>query len=195
MEDSMLNAVLKNANIYTENGFEYGTLIIENGIISDTFSDGFVPDDAVIFDFNGSFIFPGFADVHVHLREPGFSYKETIASGTAAAARGGYTDVCSMPNLKPAPDCAENLRIQLDIIERDAKVRVHPYATITVGEAGEKLSDMEAMLEAVAFSDDGRGVQADGMMEAAMLKAKALGKMIVAHCEVNALLHGGYIHD
>ena len=195
MEDSMLNAVLKNANIYTKNGFEYGTLVIENGIVSDTFSGGFVPDDAIIFDLNGSFIFPGFADVHVHLREPGFSYKETIASGTAAAARGGYTDVCSMPNLKPAPDSAENLKIQLDIIERDAAIRVHPYATITKGQMGEELSDMEAMPEAVAFSDDGRGVQADGVMEAAMYKAKSLGKMIVAHCEVNELLRGGYIHD
>lgn len=191
----MLNAVLKNANIYTKNGFEYGTLIIENGIISDTFSGGFVPDDAIILDLNGGFIFPGFADVHVHLREPGFSYKETIASGTAAAARGGYTDVCSMPNLKPTPDCAENLKLQLDIIERDAKIRVHPYATITVGEAGDELSDMASMPEAIAFSDDGRGVQADGMMESAMLRAKELGKMIVAHCEVNELLRGGYIHD
>ncbi len=191
----MLNAVLKNANIYTKNGFEYGTLIIENGIISDTFSGGFVPDDAIIFDLNGSFIFPGFADVHVHLREPGFSYKETIKSGTQAAARGGYTDVCSMPNLKPCPDSAENLKIQLDIIERDAVVRVHPYATITVGQLGEELSAMEAMPQAIAFSDDGRGVQADGMMEEAMLRAKSLGKMIVAHCEVNELLRGGYIHD
>ncbi len=191
----MLNAVLKNANIYTENGFEYGTLVIENGMVSGTFSGGFVPDDAIIFDLNGSYIFPGFADVHVHLREPGFSYKETIASGTAAAARGGYTDVCSMPNLKPAPDSAENLKIQLDIIERDAKIRVFPYATITKGQMGEELADMEAMPEAIAFSDDGRGVQADDMMEAAMIKAKELGKMIVAHCEVNDLLRGGYIHD
>ena len=191
----MLNAVLKNANIFTENGFEYGTLVIENGIITDVCSGDFASENAVVFDLNGKFIFPGFADVHVHLREPGFSYKETIKSGTEAAARGGYTDVCSMPNLKPAPDSKENLKIQLDIIQRDAVVNVHPYATITVGEAGEVLSAMEDMPEAVAFSDDGRGVQSDEMMEAAMLRAKAMGKLIAAHCEVNDLLFGGYIHD
>lgn len=139
---------------------------------------------------------PGFADVHVHLREPGFSYKETIRTGTLAAARGGCTAVCAMPNLDPAPDCMESLRVQLDIIARDAAVRVFPYGTITVGEAGRQLSDMDALAEhVVAFSDDGRGVQDDDMMRAAMQKAKSLGKLIVAHCEVNSLLRGGYIHD
>ncbi|MBP3368837.1 MAG: dihydroorotase, partial [Clostridia bacterium] len=141
-------------------------------------------------------VFPGFVDVHVHLREPGFSYKETIKSGTTAAAHGGYTDVCSMPNLRPVPDSVENLREQTDIIARDAVIGVHPYGAITVGEMGEELSDMEGMAsDVIAFSDDGRGVQSDEMMEAAMRKAKSLGKMIVAHCEVNSLLHGGYIHD
>ena len=139
---------------------------------------------------------PGFADVHVHLREPGFSYKETIATGTLAAAHGGCTAVCAMPNLNPAPDSAGHLQAQLDIIERDAAIGVFPYGTITVGEAGQALSDMDALAErVVAFSDDGRGVQDDDMMRAAMQKAKSLHRLIVAHCEVNALLRGGYIHD
>ena len=141
-------------------------------------------------------VFPGFVDVHVHLREPGFIYKETVASGTKAAARGGYTEVCSMPNLSPTPDSMENLKIQLDAIEKDAVIGVHPYGTITVGEKGEQLSDMETIAPyVIGFSDDGRGVQNDNMMKEAMLTAKKLGKIIVAHCEVNELLRGGYIHD
>ncbi|MCR5228731.1 MAG: dihydroorotase [Solobacterium sp.] len=139
---------------------------------------------------------PGFCDVHVHLREPGFSYKETIGSGTAAAARGGYTAVCTMPNLNPVPDSAEHLKVQQDIISRDAKIHVYPYAAITVNEEGRQLSDMEELAgHVIAFSDDGHGVQSDGMMEEAMRRAKALDKLIVAHCEDNSLLHGGYIHD
>ena len=141
-------------------------------------------------------ILPGFCDVHVHFREPGFSFKETIKTGSASAARGGYTAVCTMPNLNPIPDCMDNLRPQLEAIKKDACIHVYPYASITVNERGEKLSDMAAMAEhAIAFSDDGRGVQSDDMMRAAMLEAKRLGKMIVAHCEVNELLRGGYIHD
>ena len=142
------------------------------------------------------FLFPGFCDVHVHFREPGFSYKETIATGTRAAKAGGYTAVCAMPNLDPVPDGMETLRRELDLIERDACIRVYPYGAITVGEKGERLADMAAMAQHVcAFSDDGRGVQDDGMMRAAMQTAKALNKLIAAHCEVNALLRGGYIHD
>ena len=141
-------------------------------------------------------VFPGFCDVHVHFREPGFSYKETILSGSKCAARGGYTAVCTMPNLKPAPDTAEHLQQQLEIIEKDACIHIYPYGTITMGEQGQELSEMEAMAPDVCgFSDDGRGVQSDEMMLSAMQKAKALGKMIVAHCEVNSLLRGGYIHD
>ena len=147
-------------------------------------------------DSEGFVVLPGFCDVHVHFREPGFSYKETVASGCAAAARGGYTAVCTMPNLNPVPDSAEHLLEQTAIIDRDATIDVYPYAAITVGQKGEQLSDMEAMADrAIAFSDDGRGVQSDDMMREAMKRAKALGKMIVAHCEVNALLRGGYIHD
>ena len=148
------------------------------------------------FDDNGYAVFPGFCDVHVHFREPGFSYKETIRSGCAAAARGGYTAVCTMPNLSPVPDSGENLKVQTDLIKRDAFIHVLPYGAITVGEKGEELSDLEAMApDVLAFSDDGRGVQNDDMMLDAMRRAKALGKMIVAHCEVNSLLRGGYIHD
>jgi dihydroorotase len=141
-------------------------------------------------------VFPGFCDVHVHFREPGFSYKETIATGSRAAARGGYTAVCTMPNLKPTPDSLENLNLQRSIIEKDACIHVYPYGTITVGEKGAELADLPAMAPYVCgFSDDGRGVQSDDMMRAAMIKAKELGKLIVAHCEVNELLRRGYIHD
>ena len=148
------------------------------------------------FDDNGYAVFPGFCDVHVHFREPGFSYKETVASGCAAAAAGGYTAVCAMPNLNPVPDSREHLRAELTLIERDATIHVLPYAAITVGERGEQLAELEAMAADVAgFSDDGRGVQSDELMRQAMLRAKKLGKMIVAHCEVNELLRGGYIHD
>ncbi len=141
-------------------------------------------------------VLPGFCDVHVHLREPGFSYKETIKTGTLAARAGGYSDVCSMPNLNPVPDSVPHMEKQLEIIRRDACVRVHPYAAITVGEKGETLSDMEDLAPfCVAFSDDGRGVQSEEMMENAMRRAKTLGKIIVAHCEDNSLLRGGYIHD
>ena len=141
-------------------------------------------------------VFPGFADVHVHLREPGFSYKETIASGTRAAAHGGYTAVCAMPNLNPVPDSGEHLEVQEAAIAAGAVIHVYPYGAITVGEQGETLADLAALAPRVCgFSDDGRGVQARAMMEAAMVEAKALGKVIAAHCEDNSLLHGGYIHD
>ena len=141
-------------------------------------------------------VFPGFCDVHVHFREPGFSYKETIASGSLAAAAGGYTHVCTMANLNPVPDSVENLQMQLDMIRDTACIHVYPYGAITVGEQGQKLADLSGMAPNVAgFSDDGRGVQSEEMMRSAMEQAKALDKIIVAHCEVNELLHGGYIHD
>ena len=141
-------------------------------------------------------VFPGFCDVHVHFREPGFSYKETMETGSLASARGGYTAVCTMPNLNPVPDSAEHLQQQLDRIREGACIHVYPYGAITVGEKGECLADLEAMASnVIGFSDDGRGVQSDDMMRAAMLRAKALNKLIVAHCEVNDLLRGGYIHD
>ena len=163
-----------------------------DGVVAHLSSD----DTISVFNSDKYIIFPGFCDVHVHFREPGFSYKETIESGCKASARGGYTAVCTMPNLNPVPDCAEHLKMQTDLIKCDASINVYPYASITVGQKGEELSDMEAMAEdAFAFSDDGKGVQSDDMMREAMLKAKSLGKMIVAHCEDNSLLFGGYIHD
>ncbi len=153
-------------------------------------------EEGVVRGFSKYAVFPGFCDVHVHFREPGFSYKETIKTGSKASAKGGYTSVCTMPNLNPVPDSPEHLKEQTDIIDRDAVIEVLPYAAITVGEKGEELVDMESLAEKViAFSDDGRGVQSEEMMREAMLRAKALGKMIVAHCEVNELLRGGYIHD
>ena len=144
----------------------------------------------------GYTVFPGFCDVHVHFRQPGFSYKETIKTGSLAAARGGYTAVCTMPNLKPVPDSLPHLKEQLSIIEEDAVIAVLPYGAISIGELGEELADLEAMAPYVcAFSDDGRGVQSEEMMRSAMLRAKALGRLVAAHCEVNELLRGGYIHD
>lgn len=141
-------------------------------------------------------LLPGFCDVHVHLREPGFSYKETIKTGSKAAARGGYTAVCTMPNLKPVCDDPEHLAMQREIIDRDACIKVYPYAAITLNQAGEELADLEALAPyVIAFSDDGHGVQSESMMREAMTRARALGKMIVAHCEDNSLLRGGYVHD
>lgn len=160
------------------------------------FAEKFLADGGLLSAVENYIIIPGLCDVHVHFREPGFSYKETIASGSAAAAHGGYTAVCTMPNLSPVPDCAEHLKAQLDAIDKSAVIEVIPYGAITVGEKGEELSDMESMADNVcAFSDDGRGVQNDGMMREAMAKAKRLGKIIAAHCEDNSLLFGGYIHD
>ncbi len=149
-----------------------------------------------IFSVSRSYVaLPGLCDVHVHLREPGFSCKETVKTGTMAAARGGYSTVFSMPNLSPVPDCPATLAPQLDLIHRDACVQVIPYGAITRGERGEELADMAGMADSVcAYSDDGRGVQNDDMMRAAMKEAKRLNKIIAAHCEVNSLLHGGYIH-
>ena len=181
----------RNAKIYKD-----GRFIICNAIVKDAelvFTDNLSEADEII---DNCLILPGLADVHVHLREPGFSYKETIATGTMAAARGGYTAVCTMPNLNPVPDTLEHLKVQQDIIDRDANVRVLPYASITKGEKGEELSDMDQLASHVcAFSDDGKGVQSADMMKAAMMKAASLGKLITAHCEVNDLLKGGYIHD
>ncbi len=159
----------------------------------------FVGNDGAAFpcqEKTGYIRLPGFCDVHVHLREPGFSYKETIRTGSLAAARGGYTAVCAMPNLNPVPDSVEHLAQEREIIDRDALIDVRPYGAITVGEQGRELADLEGMApRVVAFSDDGRGVQDPGLMREAMVRARALGKLIVAHCEDNSLLRGGYIHD
>ena len=152
--------------------------------------------DAVSIDLHKAVLFPGFVDVHVHLREPGFSYKETIRTGTLAAAHGGFAHVAAMPNLDPVPDCAAALAVQRAIIEKDALVHVHPYGAISVGEKGERLADLDGLAPGViAFSDDGRGVQSESLMREAMMQCRRLGKILAAHCEDNSLLHGGYIHD
>ncbi len=187
-----MKTLFKGKALYQNGEFSSLPLAVAEGSVVSSCED--LAGEIVSFD-NG-YIFPGFADVHVHLREPGFSYKETIKSGTIASAHGGYTAVLSMPNLNPVPDSVENLKQQLDIIERDAVIDVYPYGSITVAQNGEELSDMDDIAkDVIAFSDDGRGVQSDELMEKAMIKAKSLGKMIVAHCEVNDLLFGGYIHD
>ena len=188
-----MKTLFKDAMIY-DNGVMKKQNILFDGTSLSVFKGEIFPVDATVID--NTVILPGFCDVHVHFREPGFSYKETMETGSKAAARGGYTSVLTMPNLKPAPDSSENLGIQLDAIKNGAVIPVLPYGTITVGEAGEALSDMEGMKNSVAgFSDDGRGVQSAALMEAAMKKAKALDMPIVAHCEDNSLLRGGYIHD
>ena len=164
--------------------------------VVDSIQTSISTSDFSAIDFSHCVVLPGFCDVHVHLREPGFSYKETIASGSLASARGGYTAVCSMPNLNPVPDSVEHLKAQQDIIDDSACIHVYPFASITVGQKGEVLSDLDGMApNTIGFSDDGKGVQSTELMRDAMLKAKALGKPIVAHCEVNELLRGGYIHD
>ena len=190
-----MRTIFTHAKVYIGGRFEETTLAIEHDRIV---ALGAAPEaeDRVI-NLAGRYVVPGLVDVHVHLREPGFEYKETVATGTAAAARGGYTVVCSMPNLNPAPDSMVNLQLQLDAIERDGVVKVIPYGCITKGQKGcGEQADLEAMAPyVVGFSDDGRGVQADEDMRKAMVEAKRLGKPIVAHCEVNDLLKGGYIHD
>lgn len=186
---------LLNASVYINGSFEKKNVFIENGKVSEI-SEKAAPQGCVLFDFNNCFIFPGFVDVHVHLREPGFLYKETIKTGTEAAAHGGFCAVCAMPNLSPVPDTIEHLKIQTEAIEKSARIAVYPYGAITVGEQGERLSEMESLAEnVVAFSDDGRGVQNDEMMKEAMKKAAKLKKIIAAHCEDNSLLFGGYIND
>lgn len=189
-----MRLLLKQVSVLSEGKWEERSVLVEKGRIVSLSSPQVT--DAQVMELNHGFLFPGFVDVHVHLREPGFSYKETVATGTQAAARGGYTSVCPMPNLNPVPDSLEHLRPELEAIERDALVRVHPYGAITVGEKGETLAALEEMApHVVAFSDDGKGVQDPEKMKEAMGRAKALGKVIVAHCEDERLLNGGYIHD
>ncbi len=191
-----MKQLITNATVYLSSGFCKKDILIDDGIIAEISNSLASSCADVVYDFNNYYVFPGFTDVHVHLREPGFSYKETIKSGSMACAHGGYTSVCSMPNLNPVPDSVEHLQQQIDIIKKDAVINVYPYASITVNQMGEKLSDLTEMADmCIAYSDDGRGVQNDGMMRLAMKTAKENNKMIVAHCEVNDLLNGGYIHD
>ena len=191
-----MQMIFRNAMVWTQNGLVEQNAILDGGVLSFSVSQNAsvaAPEMPV---FSNSLILPGFCDVHVHLREPGFCYKETIASGTASAARGGYTAVCSMPNLNPVPDSKEHLQVQLNSIEKDAKIAVYPYGSLTVGQMGAVMADLDGMAkDAIAFSDDGKGVQDENMMRDLMLRAKRLGKIVVAHCEDNSLLRGGYIHD
>lgn len=192
---TMLNLLLKNGTVYVDGQFKKADMLIKDGIVAEI-GEKISMDSCPVADADNLFILPGFADVHVHLREPGFSYKETIASGSQAAARGGFTLVCSMPNLNPVPDSVENLKREQDIIDSDAVIKVMPYASITKGEKGQELVEFGRLADkCFAFSDDGKGVQNADMMRRAMEKAKAVGKAIVAHCEDESLLCGGYIHD
>ncbi len=188
-----MDCIIKNAKMYINGKFISTNLSILNGQIS--FSSNKDNSSLQVLDFSNKVIIPGFVDVHTHLREPGFSYKETVKSGTECALKSGYNSIFTMPNLNPVPDSVENLKIQRDLIEKDAKVKVYPFGAITVGQKGETLSDFDGMAEYVkGFSDDGKGVQNTNLMEKAMLKAKALNKIIVAHCEDKSLINGGYIH-
>lgn len=188
--------VIRGCEIYLGGAFVPAELEVRGGVVT-ALGGGIVPGEgASVYNFKNCIVVPGLADVHVHLREPGFSYKETVASGTRAAARSGYSALCAMPNLSPVPEDAATLAQELDIIRRDAVIDVLPYGAITRGQRGEQLADMAAMSPYVCgFSDDGRGVQSRELMRAAMLEAKRLGKPIAAHCEDNSLLRGGYIHE
>ena len=188
--------LLKHGWVFINGNFEKRDVLVENGIIADISPSIEHSNSFELFELDNCFVFPGFADVHVHLREPGFSYKETIKTGTAAAARGGYTALCAMPNTKPVPDSIDTLAEMEKLICESACVDVYPYAAITMGENGGELVDFESLYNRVAgFSDDGRGVQSGGMMKSAMLSVKSVGGIIAAHCEDDTLLHGGYIHD
>ena len=189
--------LLQNAQLLSSGGvFRAADVLLSDGRIVSIGDRISCPADAVSIDLHKAVLFPGFVDVHVHLREPGFSYKETILTGTLAAAHGGFAHVAAMPNLDPVPDCAAALAVQRAIIEKDALVHVHPYGAVSVGEKGERLADLDGLAPGViAFSDDGRGVQSESLMREAMMQCRRLGKILAAHCEDNSLLHGGYIHD
>ena len=189
--------LLQNAQLLSSGGvFRAADVLLSGGRIVSIGDRISCHADAVSIDLHKAVLFPGFVDVHVHLREPGFSYKETIRTGTLAAAHGGFAHVAAMPNLDPVPDCAAALAVQRAIIEKDELVHVHPYGAVSVGEKGERLADLEGLAPGViAFSDDGRGVQSESLMREAMMQCRRLGKILAAHCEDNSLLHGGYIHD
>lgn len=188
--------VIKGCEVFRQGVFVSADVEILDGVVTRV-EPGIVPGEGVsVCNFDNCLVVPGLVDVHVHLREPGFSYKETIKSGTEAAARSGYAAVCAMPNLSPVPEDAATLAQELDLIARDAAIDVLPYGAITRGQKGAKLADMAAMAPYVCgFSDDGHGVQSAELMREAMLEAGRLGRPIAAHCEDNSLLRGGYIHD
>ncbi|MCH5226810.1 MAG: dihydroorotase [Muribaculaceae bacterium] len=187
--------VLTNGKVYTDKGLEPLDVLISNGKVEKISAKPIDLSDAEVYNIEGYVVLPSFIDMHVHLREPGFSYKETIKTGTEAAAAGGFTTVCPMPNLNPTPDSIENLQKQLDIIQKDARINVIPFASITKSRLGNQPVDYEALAPFVAgFSDDGSGVQDEAMMKKAMEGIAKTGKLLSAHCEVEELLNGGYIH-
>ena len=191
-----MELLLKNGQVCGRDGLRKADVLIRDGIIARIRGEIPVQESWEVRDVAGCTVLPGLVDVHVHFREPGFTSKETMRTGSLAAAHGGYTMVCPMPNLSPVPDTLEHLGIELAAAQRDACVHVMPYGSITMEEKGERLSAMQDMAPHVAgFSDDGRGVQDDEVMLAAMREAKRLDRIIAAHCEVNSLLHGGYVHD
>lgn len=192
-----MTILVKNALVYTGDCFKKSDVLIKDTKIVSIGASIFKNGVDLTIDAQDKYLIPGFVDVHVHLRQPGFSYKETIKTGAKSAAKGGYTTVCAMPNVEPVPDSVDNIKIQTDLIEKDACIKVYPYASITKGrKGGGELVDFGSLKNtAVAFSDDGTGVQDEQTMKNAMLECKKIDKIICAHCEVNDLLHGGYIHD
>lgn len=190
-----VSLLISGAKVWLGGAFVQRDILVEDGRVVEI-SDHIAPREGVrTVDGSGKRLLPGLVDMHVHLREPGYGYKETIASGTRASARGGFTTVCPMPNLNPAPDSLENIKKQFDIIEKDAIIDVLPYATITTARRGDECVDHEALAPFVAgFSDDGTGVQSAEVMEEAMRQIAPTGKILAAHCEVETLLEGGYIH-
>ncbi len=193
-----MKTLLSNANAFIDGTFIPSDILIEDGRIAKVFpaGEGIASGDTEVIDIPGKHVFPGLVDVHVHFREPGFSHKETIATGSLSAARGGYTDVCTMPNLSPVPDSPEHLEEELTLIRQQAVIDVHPYGSLTVGEKGTEVADIEGMKDNVcAFSDDGVGVEDDSLMEEAMNRCKAVGKLAVAHCEVKSLMGGKHLNE
>ena len=191
-----MEILLKGGAILNGSGTVTGDILVRDGKIAAVGTDIAAPAGAEVMDVTGLTVVPAFADIHVHFREPGFTYKETIRTGSMAAARGGYTAVCAMPNLNPVPDSPETLAVEQAAIDRDAVIDVLPYCSITKGRKGLELVDFKALKDkCIAFSDDGSGVQSDGMMLSAMQAAAREGVILAAHCEDNALLRGGYIHD
>ncbi len=191
-----MTALFKGASVYYNKKFQNCDILVKDGIVADIAPEITQDKGVTVYNFNNYCIFPGFVDVHVHLREPGFEYKEDISTGTASAARGGFTHVCCMPNLNPVPDSTDNLKVLSHAIKNKAIVDVKPYGSLTVAQKGEQISDIEGMSsDVICYSDDGRGVQSNEMMKKAMQAVKKTGHVLAAHCEVNDLLFGGYIHD